>query len=43
MGISVHDLRLKRLYVIYLVERRYPLGEQIEAIPLNSNLKELLH
>jgi len=41
MEIAMQDLRLKRLYVIYPGERRYPLGEHIEAIPLGSDLSSL--
>lgn len=36
MDIAIQDLNLKRLYVIYPGERRYSLGERIEAIPLGS-------
>lgn len=42
MDIAIKDLKLKRLYVLYPGERRYPLAERIEAVPLQSNLRALL-
>ncbi len=41
MDIALQDLGLKRLYAIYPGERRYPLGERIEAIPFGTDLSSL--
>jgi predicted AAA+ superfamily ATPase len=34
MSIAMHDLKLDALYVVYPGNRRYPLAERIEAVPL---------
>ena len=36
MDIALRDLKLKQLYVVYPGERRYALGDRIEALPLTS-------
>lgn len=36
MRIAIEDLRLDRLRVIYPGERRYHLGEKVEAVPLTA-------
>ena len=38
MRIAANDLQLDRLYVVYPGDIRYPLGEGIEAVPLNALL-----
>jgi predicted AAA+ superfamily ATPase len=34
MRIALHDLKLERLLVVYPGERRYALGDRVEAVPL---------
>ncbi|MFT3801885.1 MAG: DUF4143 domain-containing protein [Burkholderiaceae bacterium] len=36
MGIAFRDLSLDALYVVYPGNRRYPLAERIEAVPLGA-------
>ena len=34
MRIALDDLKLDRLIVVYPGNRRYPLGDQVEVVPL---------
>ena len=36
MRIALNDLALDALYVVHPGERRYRLGERVEAVPLNA-------
>lgn len=42
MDIAISDLGLKRLFVIYPGKRRYPLSNDIEAIPFSTDYVNLL-
>lgn len=41
MTIAMNDLRLSRLYVVYPGTKRYTLGKNIDALPLNALLTEI--
>ena len=36
MRTALNDLKLDRLLVVYPGDRRYPLAERVEVIPLNQ-------
>lgn len=38
MSIALADLKLDALYVVYPGQRRYPLGDRVEAVPLTALL-----
>lgn len=42
MEIALSDLKLRRLYVLYPGNRRLPLSDSIEALPLDSDFGDLL-
>jgi uncharacterized protein len=38
MRVSLNDLKLDRLYVVYPGSQRYALSEQVEVVPLSALL-----
>jgi predicted AAA+ superfamily ATPase len=42
MRIALHDLGLKRIYVVYPGEKAYALSEKIHAIPLHRIFTDVL-